>query len=114
MITEYAVEDHKKLAKRNCKVIIAFRTTKCSPKSVSDLCSQIKVNLTFVTAFSCILDILTVNDSSFTSTTEVFSAIPPKIMRFGISGCCFLNKNFADSNLFFKRIIASAINKVRQ
>ena len=49
MITKYVVEDHKKLAKRNCKVIIAFRTTKSSPKSVSDLCSQIKVNLTFVT-----------------------------------------------------------------
>ena len=49
MITKYVVEYHKKLAKRNCKVIIAFRTTKSSPKSVSDLCSQIKVNLTFVT-----------------------------------------------------------------
>ena len=47
--TIWSVEHHKKLAKRNCKVIIAFRTSKASPKSVSDLCSQIKVDLTFLT-----------------------------------------------------------------
>ena len=61
-----------------------------------------------VVSCSCILDMFTVNDSSFTSTMEVFSAKPPKIMRLRISGFCFLNK--ADSKLFFQRIIASAIN----
>ena len=42
-----------------------------------------------VVSCSCILDIFTVNDSSFTSAMEVFSAIPPKIMRLRISGFCF-------------------------
>ena len=42
-----------------------------------------------VVSCSCIFDMFTVNDSSFTSTREVFSAIPPKIMRLRISNFCF-------------------------
>ena len=45
-----------------------------------------------VASCSCILDMFTVNDSSFTSMMEVFSAKPPKIMRLRISGFRFLNK----------------------
>ena len=41
----FVVEHRAKLAKRNCKVVIAFRTSKSSPKAVSDLCSKVKVIL---------------------------------------------------------------------